>query len=66
MARLSETDFTALVEKFDGEHNRTAHDLKAVSATLFVHRVGVAVVEFTHGVKEHAHSTVLGIDNINR
>ena len=53
------------VQQFYCEQNRALHDLKALLRHL-VHRVGIRVMEFTHGVKSPPHATILSIDYIHR
>ena len=53
------------VQHFYCEQNRASYDLKTLLRHL-VHRVGIRVMKFAHGVKFRPHSTIFSIDYIHR
>src|SRR5580698_11078779 len=53
------------INQLHRQQNGAAYDLQTVLRHL-VHRVGVGVVEFTHGVKTWSHPAVLRVDHIHR
>src|SRR5580700_7346260 len=63
--QIRATSSVLLVKQFDGQQNRAACDPETVFGHL-VHRIGVGVVEFTHGVKTWAHPAVSRVDYIHR